>query len=245
MKLLLGTAVLLAALTPVVAAPPSPAREDADINPPDVGSCHTLTADQAYDETDPEPPVPCTEAHTSVTTKILAVDANADWGSDAFLYRTGKRCQRATIAYFDDRVKSLQMSNYFTWFFYPTPFQRESGASWVRCDVILYAAWELKPLPTDGGPELGPLPLEEGIARCAKSKVDDYLVTTCDRPHRFRAVRALKYPDETYPGARRIERWTLRKCDEKLGPRLGYYHPPSRRGWDAGLRYSICYKTTG
>ncbi|RHW27449.1 hypothetical protein D0Z08_09910 [Nocardioides immobilis] len=60
MKMRLGAAVLLAALTPLTAvSAPAPARGEVDITPPAVGSCFDLTLDEVKAVSNAKPPVDC------------------------------------------------------------------------------------------------------------------------------------------------------------------------------------------
>jgi len=247
LKLRLGAAVLLAALTSLTAvtAPSATAGPGVDITPPEVGSCHDLTFDEGYDAADPDPAVACTEHHTSVTTKVITFADAPDWNDeDAILKVVRRQCTKADLEFFSNNVKAFELSTYGSWFFRPTRVQQEAGANWIRCDIALYGYRSLKPLPTDGDPKLGRLPLDDDVALCRKGKRDDYNVASCDRTHRYHATHAVKYPSSTYPGDNRMTRWTIRKCAEKLGRSFGYWERATRAGWKVGLRYSVCFKTT-
>lgn len=248
MTLRLGAAVLAVALTTLAtaAAGSAPAAgTGTDITPPEVGSCHDLTYDEGYEDADPDPAVDCTARHTTVTTNVVMLDTAPDWNDqDAILKIVRRECTPTDLAFFSNKVKAFQLSTYSSWFFLPTRVQQEAGALWIRCDISLYGYRSLKPLPTDGDPELGPLPLDDNVAACRKGKREDFNVTSCDRTHRFHATVAAKYPGDRYPGDRRMTRWTIHKCADRLGRSFGYWQRPGRLQWRLGLRYSICYKTT-
>lgn len=246
MKLRLGAAVILAAaLTPlsVVTTTSSPAAAGVDITPPEVGSCHDLTFDEAYEPSDPDPAVACSERHTTVTVGVIALN-DPDWtDKDAIAAKVGPKCVRAELAFFSGKAKELQMSTYSTWLFFPTRVQQEAGAAWVRCDTALYGYRSLKPLPTSGEPRLGRLPHPDGIAQCRKGKSDGYAVASCDKAHRFRATHAFKYPGDRYPGVKKVVKWTKGKCGRALRSAF-FYDAPTKRDWSTGHRYSICSKPT-
>lgn len=253
MRPALRTATLLAAALSALltlggvataASAAGPAARGVDITPPVVDSCHALTYDEAMTEADPDPAVACSDAHTSVTTKVITLDASPDWSSEALMKQVSVQCERSTIDYFHNATKALQLSTYSGYFFYPTKAQREAGATWARCDVALYGKNNLKPLPTDGRPALDPLPLADGIAKCRMGKAADYSVVSCDHAHRYHATTAVKHPGSTYPGLKRLMKWTDAHCASELGRSFGYYWAPSAFLWRAGLRYSLCYKTS-
>lgn len=245
MKLRLGAALLAAMTTATVLAPAPSSHAGVETTPPAVGSCHALTLEEALAASDPDPAVRCTERHTSVTTRIVRFRNAPNWGNtDRLLARIETPCSQSQLALFGGHAKPLQMSAYFGLFFIPTKAQRDAGAKWVRCDTALISGRSLRALPTDGDPELGRLPLPDRLARCRVGKAGGYAVTTCDRKHAFRATHAVKYPSRTYPGTRRMSRWTLRKCRAKLGGAAFYYEPAERAEWRAGMRFSVCLRKT-
>ena len=246
MRLLRSAAVLAAALSTLLGAPASTASvspRGVDITAPAVGSCHALTYAEAQGQADPDPAVACTDAHTSMTTKVITFASTPDWSSDAVFHQVSAKCERAKIDYFGD-TKTLELSMYFTYFFYPTKAQRDAGANWARCDLALNGKAGLQPLPTDGDPALGSLPLPDKVAKCRQGKAAKYAVVSCDHGHRYRATTALKHPGSAYPGLRKVVSWTVDRCRASLGRSFGYYAAPTHLQWRIGYRYSICYKTT-
>jgi hypothetical protein len=225
----------------------APARATAgvDIAPPAIGSCHALTYAEGMADADPDPAVDCSAPHTSVTIKVVHFDQAPDWDDTGRLQRRiVAPCSQALLAFFGGRAKALQMSAYsFVWFV-PSQAQRDAGATWIRCDLVLYSTRSLKALPTNGDPELGSLPLPNRQARCRAGKRADYRMTACDVRHAYRATHARRYPSGGYPGARRMTRWTIRMCVSKLPRSAFYYESPSRARWKAGLRFSVCMKAT-
>ena len=239
----IAVALSVLGLVPAAAsAAPQPAR-GVDTTPPSVGDCHALTYTEAQKVADPEAAVPCTDPHTTVTTKVITFDSAPDWSSEALFHQVSAKCERAKIDYFGN-LKALQLSNYSVFFFYPTKAERDAGATWARCDVALYGKDDLKPLPTDGDPALGSLPLPDKIAKCRLGKSAEYAVVSCDHAHRLHATTAISYPSSTYPGLKKLMTWTLNHCRNRLGRSLGYYAGLTRLHWRLGYRYSVCYKTT-
>lgn len=252
MKLRLGAAVLTAALIPLTALTgAAPARAGTvDVTPPEVGSCHQLTWHQVAGQSDARPSVPCTDEHDLVTTRVITFDTAPDWTSDELYYRVARQCYRSINDFFGGDAKDVQLSTYSTWFFYPTAAQQEAGAAWARCDLGLHTTTgrahrdALKQLPTDGQPALGTAPLDDSIARCRLGGGGDFAVTTCDHAHRFRAVRAFRFPGATYPGLKRITHWSVHRCDHALGDDFGYFDAPTKFLWSAHRRFTICFTRT-
>lgn len=245
MKLRLGAAVVLAVLTPLtVVTTSSPAHAGVDITPPEVGSCHDITYDEAWEQSDPQPAVPCSDPHTTMTVSVMDFGTVADWDDERIWRQAVVACYKATSRFFGD-AKTVQMSAYTNWSFRPTDAQREAGAAWIRCDVALQAGERLRPLPTDGDPQLGSLPHPRRFALCRKGKATQYLTTTCDAAHAFRAKTTVRYPADAYPGRpRRLVSWTIDKCRRELGRSFALYEIPTRWEWIGGMRNSICYTKT-
>lgn len=213
-------------------------------DPPAVGSCHALTYDEGQKFADPDPAVPCTNSHTSITIKNVHL-SNPDYDNvNALVRAVYVPCSRALLAYFGDGAKALQMSAYSFYFFAPTKAQQEAGASWLRCDLVLLGGTKLMPLPTDGKPQLGALPHAKGVARCRLGKKQGYLGTVCARPHAFKTTHAIKRPG-SYPGKRRMAHWTVDRCRAKLGRSFGYFTYPVPADWRSGRRFSTCESTKG
>ncbi len=208
--------------------------------PPPVGSCHDLTYAEAYKRSDPKAPVDCTEPHTTVTVKVVQLDAPMDLSAIPTSAFVG--CYRATRLALGDRPEAQAMSSYETWFFIPTKAEREAGAAWLRCDLVLRGGTHVEPLPTDGTPFLTGLPLDRDIARCLVEDGDLMINTVCRRRHVLKAEVALKNRGSDYPGSKEIEASTAKKCSKRLGQQLGWYHWPTRTGWRAGYPYSVCHK---
>ena len=244
MRLRLGAAVLVAAILPLTAVTiQQPASAGVDTTPPAVGSCHDLTLREGYRASDPDPAVACSARHTSHTFKVVEFEDPPPWRDEKVLQKIVRRqCVPAVRGALGGNAKAVQLSaTSAPWWFMPTPAQRDAGAAWIRCDLVNLGGDRLMPLPAD--PTLS-LPLSDSRAKCRVGKRAHYLVTTCSRPHQYRATHAVKYPSARYPGDRRLQRWSVRKCGDKLGRSFGYYEWPGRLDWKLGFSYSICFKTT-
>lgn len=210
-----------------------------DIAPPAVGSCHALTYAEGAQMADPDPAVPCTDAHTSITIKVVELDSPDYSNLNAILRKIWVPCWGALNTYFGDGAKALQMSAYSIYYFGPTKAQQDAGASWVRCDLVLLGGTKIMPLPTTGDPALGNLPHSNSIARCRTGKKLGFVGTVCSRPHASKTTHAMKRPG-SYPGKRKMARWTVERCQAKLGRSFAYYTIPVPIDWRAGRRFSTC-----
>lgn len=241
MKLRLGAAVLLAALVPLTAVTaPSPATAGVDTTPPAVGSCHDLTLEEAYAESDPDPAVPCSARHTSATVATVELDeAPADWGDPASYPRSVWRtCHEAFHVALGNNRKVIRRSAHTLFWFSPTRVQREAGALWVRCDVATLGGDRLVPIPRRL--KLGGLPLPDSRAKCRQGAGADYAYTACSRPHQYRATHSIKYPHSSFPGPRKSKRFALRECRERASAPFFYEFVSSRAAWRDGYRHAVC-----
>lgn len=242
MRQRLGITVLFALLGSLLVSTPAAA---VDTSPPPVGSCHDLTIEEAWAQTEPDPAVDCSTRHTTVTIKIIRFKKAPDWSNLKKINRkTIKKCGRALHAFFDGRRKKVALSSYSIYWFTPTSMQRKAGAKWVRCDLALIRPNSVPTLPTDGDPALGRLPLSDDIAKCRKGKRKNFYPTTCNTGHQLRATRAVRYRSDTYPGDAKIERFAKRKCQRKLGRKLGFVTWLNRPMWKGGHRHIVCYEKT-
>lgn len=242
LKLRLGAAVLLAAITPLTAVTsPSPARAGVDITPPEVGSCHDLTMAEAFEESDPDPAVDCAARHTTATVATVELaEAPADW-ADPSTYPDSvwRTCGEAFEVALGDVPKVIQRSAHSWFWFSPTRVQREGGALWVRCDIGLLGGHDhLLKLPQEL--RLGGLPLPDGRALCRQGKRADYAYTACSQPHKFRATVSIKYPHASFPGVRKSKEFALRKCRARATAPFFYEWVRSRAQWRNGYRHAVC-----
>ncbi|KAA1427581.1 septum formation family protein [Nocardioides antri] len=246
MKLRLGTAVVLAALTSLTSlTAASPARAGVDTSPPAVGSCHDLTKREAWANSEPDPRVPCTARHTTVTVKNIQLAEAPNWRDfEALGRRMFVPCWRSVDAYLDGSVAARVRSAYTIYWFIPTKVQRDAGAKWIRCDLGLPNGDRLKNLPTDGRPALGDLPHPDGIAKCRLGRAASYESVVCSHRHAFRATHHVRHAADRYPGARTMRRWTIRKCRARLNTAFYYEYPQNRLAWRAGHRFAVCLKET-
>lgn len=246
MKLRLGAAVILAALTPLTAVTaPSPASAGVDITPPVVGSCHDVTKAEAGEASEPDPAVACTERHTTTTVQVVTLDGTPNWRDYAALNRAMfVRCWRAIDAALPGDVAARVRSAYMLYWFIPTKAQRDAGANWIRCDVGLPNGDRLVNLPTDGSPELGSLPHPDRIARCRLGSDASFEVVVCSHGHSFRATHHVRHPADNYPGAREMQRWAIRKCRDRISAGFYIEYPMDKLAWQAGHRFAVCQKQT-
>ncbi|GAA3827265.1 hypothetical protein [Nocardioides panacisoli] len=244
MRALRSAAVLAAALSTLLVAPGSASAERGAVATPVVGDCHTLTVDEGAKFSDPDPTVPCTNRHTSITIEVVQL-SNPDWSAaDALWKKLSKPCYLGLIDALGGNTKKIQLSAYTFYWFGPTKAERDAGASWVRCDAVVLGGGKFVPLPAGTDISLGSLPLGNKLAECRAGKRADYQVLSCSRRHAYRATLALNYPGDTYPGKKAALHWALRHCRAHLDGAFYYESVPSKFSWNLGFRYAVCLPET-
>ena len=114
-----------------------------------------------------------------------------------------------------------------SWFI-PTKAERNQGARWVRCDVILMGGnTALAPLPYDAAP-LVPNPITDSVRKCLTGK---YYWTTCDRSHSWRASGDFNVRKGKYPTAKQMRAIAIKKCS----PMVDQLQVPLGRAHQGGL----------
>lgn len=244
MNLRLGAAVLAVALsTLTTATTASPASAGVDTSPPAVRTCHDLTLREGYKAADPDPAVPCAGRHTSLTIAVIDLGDSPDWSDhDALAKRVDDVCPRAFLNFLGGNNKVVQRSAHSIFWFVPTQAQKDAGAHWLRCDLVLLGGDRLMPLR--GRVPLGGLPLPDSRAKCLLGERAHYAMTACSRPHQFRATLSFKYPQSSYPGVRAAKRFALHKCRTHVHKAFIYEWVGSRASWRLGYRHAMCLPKT-
>ena len=207
---------------------------------PAVGDCHLLTAGDVSEESDTKPKVECGTTHTSLTIAVLTMPEDFAWSDDAVYKKIGVPCTKALDTALGRSARERAMSAYGVTYFIPTAEERGRGASWVRCDALLWGRTSLRPIP-DASPLLE-TPMTDRVKRCLTGR--PYNVTVCAQRHSFRAtgVAAMKF--KTYPGKRKVQRLADAKCPSRVTSSYWRYTYPGPTSWKAGLRLLVCYTKT-
>ncbi len=207
--------------------------------------CHDLTYEEASAVSDPDPPVPCSEDHTSMTLRVLHL-SDPDWDSWAVIVRRMiVPCHKELIKEAGGRTYMVQRSAYDITYFLPTKAQREAGADWVRCDVVVRAGLgNLGKVPEHMDMETTIWPSPD-VRKCRQGRPSGYALTTCSRRHKFGSHWTPEIPGDEYPGKRKAEKFAYEQCYDLLGIETSgdpflYEWVPSRRLWRAGYRHAVC-----
>jgi hypothetical protein len=131
------------------------------------------------------------------------------------------------------------------WFF-PTKTQREHGARWMSCSVVLRQAFRLAKLPTDKTPMLPSGKLGDRIHRCLLADTSRVVTTRCAARHGWRATGSFVISSKSYPGAKAVNRKARSKCATRVQPGKAYrWTYSSKIDWQVGGDHAvICFSKT-
>jgi hypothetical protein len=215
---------------------------------PALGTCSTMTADQADAPTDDSTPVPCRQPHTAYVAAVVRLPASLDWDtvSTKDLRRVvAERCS-------DDVLKVLgpatwaaaDRTAYDTVFFQPTDADIAAGARWLSCSIVLRHGSRLADLPWKKAPFVRGKPTPDSVARCLTKAA---LRTTCSAAHAWRATGTFTVKSRTRPSARSLSRTAARRCLPLVDRHQKYFrftYPDPITWAGAGDHVVVCYSQT-
>jgi len=249
------TLVALAATTAVTAtlavsaAPTQALQADGpDYGAPAVGACSTMTAKQAGAKADKSTVVPCSQAHTAKVAGVAMLPGKLDYSSDPTkLYKSMvKRCKPEWNAMLGRTFAARDSTAYDLVWFFPTKDQRQHGARWMSCSVVLRHASKLAKLPTNKTPLLPSGKLKDGIHRCLLATTSATIMTPCSAKHGWRATGSFVIDSKKYPGAKSVNRTAKSKCLSRTMRGKAYrWTYWTRINWQVGGDHAvICYSKT-
>lgn len=223
--------------TPTPTPTPTPAP-----TPPSnhtVGSCHQLTLEEYRAKSDPDPAVPCTRTHQSLTVKVLHLLAGTRRDDNASIVRqVGHGCIGAVVARAGG-WKRYDLALYRPTIFLPTQAQWRRGARWVRCDLVLIGGGSrvLQPLPANS--DVGVLS-DERTDLCRQGRSTGYRAVACARRHQFRADTTVWM--RSWRGTKTAASFARRAClkREFAASDLVYEYPVSRSEFRMGDHFAVC-----
>jgi len=238
---------LTAGTTATAAAPGTPQLEDpARFEIPTVGECHNYGLAVAAQESDTSAVVPCGTTHTAKVIKTPLLPENLTWDSEASAIHLVmvKACLPAFRAILGRTERLRQKSAYEIVWFEPTQAQKDAGARWLRCDLVLYGGYSLQPITRNTAPILQAYPLPNRVTSCLVGG-DPIRLTVCSKTHRYRATGTWLVERTYYPGHDGMLAIAKRRCPSLVTtPRYWYAFWMDRNAWKAGDRTITCYSHT-
>lgn len=241
---LLAVAVLLLTSLTVVVATAGPAQANPGFQEPAVGECRALSYDELQRWSNNEDPIDCAEPHSSRVIATGRLPRGVSWDApERQLNRIATGiCDPAWWAALGSTYRGRAMTAYSWGWFIPTQAQRERGARWIRCDVILYGGRSLVRLPTDAEPALGTQPHPDRVAACLKART--LIHTICSRDHAWRATGTFVMSQEAFPTDREFRRAAIRRCPALVNTDSFAWRHRERFQWQQGDHVVVCYSHT-
>ncbi|HET8666030.1 MAG TPA: septum formation family protein [Nocardioides sp.] len=233
-----------------LSAAPGQARAAADgpdFGAPAVGACSTMTAEQADARVDRSTVVPCSQAHQAKVAGVVRLPDGLAYSSRGKLYRAMvKRCKPAWNELLGRTHRVRDSSAYQLVWFVPSKDQRQHGARWMSCSVVLRKGNELAKLPANKAPLLPKGELGDRIHRCLLATTASTITTRCSAEHGWRATGSFVVSSETFPGTTAVNRAARTKCPRLTNPRKPFrWTYWTKVNWQAGGDHAvICYTKT-
>ena len=230
--------LLAAALT--IATGPTAGAADPLYHAPVVGQCSDMSRAELDLSSYGEASVDCAGPHTAQVTAVAALPEGLAYDSPDFTELAVGTCNAAQREATGASKLGIKLTAYAIGFFVPTAEQQAAGARWLRCDLVLLGGTELTPLP--GKLDVGKYPHKKAVSRCLAGR--DFLVTTCDAKHTFRATAAIKVKGKKYPKEKAWQRLGTDRCRSATSSRTYRFSWPSKVDWKVGDRALVCYTQT-
>ncbi|WP_194289063.1 MULTISPECIES: septum formation family protein [unclassified Nocardioides] len=235
----LAPALLIAGLLTQPASAATAAEEDRPV----VGECRTLTVAEAAAASSTSAPVDCSQRHNARTIKVGTLPDALDWDDD--LVKLGAAVARRCDPAHDralGRTHRVRAGAAYRWvWFIPTKTQREAGARWYRCDLVLSGGTTYLPLPTTASPALPKGRLPDSIASCTTARG---VLTTCARTHAWRVTGTFVHRARTIPSDKKLRIAAIRRCPSLTTTDSFSYARPSALDWKLGNRVITCSSKT-
>lgn len=251
----LTTAVFATALTAgttATAAAPDPSQRgllepDPNFEKPLINKCRNYGMAAVAAPTNDSAVVSCLTTHTSKVVGTPQLPASLTWGStdNAIQLAVLKGCLPAFRHYLGRTEALRHKSAYeFAWF-EPTQTQKDAGARWFRCDLVLIGGLSLMPIKRNTIPILQAAPLPRSVTSCLVGPDDSIRKTVCTKTHRYRATGTYLVERSTYPGQAGMREIANRRCPSRVStPRTWYATWPLKNSWLAGNHTITCYSRT-
>lgn len=204
---------LLAVLLP--AAPSTAGAVDPLTGSPEKGECYDVTYAQSAGESIDEEPVLCTERHTIWVTNVILIPGTdpIDPASPALQAQLLTACYDARDTAIGGDLTRFGRSVYQIVYFVPTQAQRDAGARWASCGLVLLKAGGLVSTTRPTPARLASDRVPASLALCVNRK---FQATPCSESHiaKSKVGIALKGADATVERAQKIAE---RTCPRKVG----------------------------
>jgi hypothetical protein len=218
-----------------------------DFGAPTVGACSAMTPAQADARADRSTVVPCSQAHQAKVAGVVRLPEGLAYSSQGKVYKAMvKGCKPAWNQLLGRTHRVRDSSAYQLVWFIPTKDQRQHGARWMSCSVVLRKGTELAKLRANTAPLLPSGRLGDRIHRCLLATTSSTITTRCSAEHGWRATGSFVMSSKKFPGTKAVNRAARTKCPSRTNPRKAFrWTYWTKVNWQAGGdRAVICYTKT-
>jgi hypothetical protein len=241
-------AVTAATALTVLAAPTQAQTDGPDFGAPTVGACSTMTPQQAAAQADKSTVVACSKAHTAKVAGVIQLPDALTYSSDIQkLYRATVDSCLPKVNQMLGRTFAVRDSSAYDWvWFFPTKDQRQHGARWISCSIVLRQGTKLAKLPSNKTPMIPSGKLAAGIHRCLLATTTQAITTRCSAAHGWRATGSFVIASTKFPGAKAVNRTARAKCKSRtLAGKVYRWTYWTKINWETGGDHAvICYSKT-
>ncbi|UDY24844.1 septum formation family protein [Nocardioides sp. Kera G14] len=239
---------------PVAKPTPPPTATAAPLPP--ASACYVLTYAQAVAPTADatKTPVPCSKPHTSETFYVGALSSVVGGhlvavDSARIQRQSARTCPARLSAYVGGSTDDLRLSMVRAVWFTPTVDESDTGADWLRCDVIAVAGAErLASITGSLKDSLAKGAGREAMCGTAAPGEAGFDRVPCAQKHSWKAIRVVPFPGDDYPGETAVKAAGQGPCQaagkDVASDPLTYrwsYEFPTQAQWDNGQTYGLCW----
>jgi len=231
---------------------------------PKVGECRRTNPVQSAlgGSLEVREPLPCSQTHNAQTFFVGLMNQEAQAAArsnngDRLRFLVSGICGRQLAAWLGGSSEDVALSVFDFIVGAPGPEEIGPGARWFSCDTYAIRAQnglKLISLPRSTKGVLSSSNADEWT-QCNRGGFGDGTtnIVVCSQKHSYRAVAGIHLADlnASYPGSKSLQSRLERDCTTRvrayLGTTAGFNYGvtwPSRRQWNTGDRWGICYAQT-
>ncbi|MDQ3095815.1 MAG: septum formation family protein [Actinomycetota bacterium] len=225
---------------------------------PDADTCRELRFVDIGRYSNATPTTSCAGRHTGFTFEVTRLPPDIAFEgvqikNDAIQQQAGQACRDAFETYVGGDAAARARVRLTVTYFLPDQDTFDAGARWVRCDIIALQADQILadlPMELEGLLDDDAAVDDYGLCSTGQPGAIDSKQVTCDQPHTYRAIAALRLGAmaDSYPGETETRVVGKQRCEDLivdlLGSDGGFTHSwtfPTPEDWNAGQRFGYCW----
>lgn len=226
--------------------------------PPDTSTCRALKFGDVNRYSNTTAPTSCQRPHTAYTFAVTTLPEDIAFEgvaikNDAVQTAAASSCRAKFTSYVGGDAATRALVRLTATYFLPDQAGFDRGAHWVRCDIIaLQGEKILAELPPELKDALDDPDVVSDYGLCSGGEpgTPESVMVTCNQPHAFRAIAALRLGDteDPYPGEGVTKDDGQQRCEDLIKSEVeqgnGYtfsWTYPTAADWQAGQRFGYCW----